>query len=342
MRRLGIGILGCGFISQYHLNALASVEEAAVVAVCDRSEERARALAGTYEVPRVYSELESMLDDAEVEAVLILTPNHVHKEQTIEAVRRGRHVMVQKPFARSVSEGREMLAAARKAGVVLAPSFMHRFAVETRQAKRYIEEGAIGRPTSFHIRNGVMSSTWASWFYDADLTGGGAVIDVGVHGIDVVRYLLGGIAEASATLTTSTPTRVLADGSTVRLEAEDTAAITYVTESGTLVAHEVSWVQRMGAKRFSFEIYGDQGTIMVRSTLGPLAIASSVTGGIDTWFVPELPNEQFGQAQHRSFVRSCLGHEPVSPSAEDGIATLEVVEAVYRSAAAREPVRIGA
>lgn len=340
MRRLGVGVLGCGGISNYHFPALVTVSEARLVAVCDPNKEKAEAAAHKYGAERWYVNHMDLLQDPEVEAVLVLTPNHTHRDLAIAAAGHKKHVMMQKPFARTVTEAQDMIAAAEKEGTQLIPSFMHRFIVETREAKRYFDAGYIGRPMSMRIRNGVPGATWSAWFYDAGLTGGGAVIDVGVHGIDLVRYFLGEIAEVSAYISTHQKERVLDDGSTVTLQAEDTAAISYRTQSGVLVSHEVSWCQKNGSRRFSLEIYGDEGTLYVRTALGPLAVASERTGGVSHWFVPDLPKEPFGHVQHRAFVRGVLGLDPPSLTPYDGLATIQVVEAVYRSAAERRPVAV--
>lgn len=340
MGKLGVAVIGCGGISEYHIPGMLAVDEARIVAACDRDADKARSAAEKYGIPKVYTDSDAVFNDDEVQAVMVLTPNFTHKDLAIMAARAGKHVLMQKPFARSVAECNEMIAAAREAGTQLIPSFMHRFLTESITAKSYIEQGLIGRPMTVRIRNAVGGATHAAWFFDRASTGGGAVIDVGVHGIDLLRYLIGEVEEVAAMTTTHQAVRHMDDGSNVTLESEDSATITYRLANNVLAVHEVSWSQKAGCKRFEAEIYGDEGTIYLRTAMGPLALASKRLGTTGNWFVPELPKYPFGYQQHKAFVDTILGSSAPTPRAEDGLATIRVVEAIYRSATEETFVKI--
>jgi len=340
MRKLKVGVVGCGFISNYHIPGLLSVEEIDLVAVCDNDEEKARTTAEKYQIPTYYGDTNELFKSNNIEAVLILTPNYTHHDLAIAASRKGKHIMVQKPFARNIKECQEMITVAKESGVQLVPSFMHRFLPETIKAKELLDKGLIGGPMTVRIRNGVIASTWASWFYDPEKTGGGAIIDVGVHGIDIIRYLLGEIKEVAAFKTTSQKLRKMDSGSELLLKKEDSATVIYNISGNILGLHDISWSQKAGTKRFEAEIYGEEGTIYIRRGNYPLMIASSKTGTVDHWLIPELLNKPMGYDQHRDFALGILGICEPSLKAEDGLATIKVVEAIYESAIKREFVKI--
>ncbi|MHB8618182.1 MAG: Gfo/Idh/MocA family protein [Chloroflexota bacterium] len=345
--KVRLGILGTGFIARtYHVPALMQVHDAKIVALSNPRVEKARELADTIGLDGgdCYREAEEVLERSDVDAVLILTPNDTHRDLTLAAARHGKHALVQKPLARGSAECAEMIAAAKEAGIVLAGSFMHRFLPEVRMARDLLEKGTIGRLFTMRVRNAVTGSTWAAWFHDRDRTGGGAAIDVGVHGIDLIRYLAGDIENVQARMGTYVPQRPLdgAERTTAAADNEDTVLATYGLASGAIALHEAAWTERAMVRRFEAELRGEAGAILIRSGYGPLALASRHLDNGDQWILPFVPYEPLGMREHQAFIDAVLGRAAVQAPASDGLAAVRVAEALYRSAqAGRVPVEVG-
>ncbi|MBK7470149.1 MAG: Gfo/Idh/MocA family oxidoreductase [Betaproteobacteria bacterium] len=173
-------------------------------------------------------------------------------------------------------------AAANAAGVHLQVSFMHRYFEEVVRARALLAEGAIGRPYSLRLRNATPGPDWGAWFYSKARVGGGVVMQLGVHGIDLLRHLCGEIDALSAHTALLRTERALADGTLVHPDNEDHALALYRLASGAIASHEMSMSEVAGCDRFTLEIYGERGTIWLRSGRGPLALhAPQYTGSAE-------------------------------------------------------------
>ncbi len=185
---------------------------------------------------------------------------------------------------------------------------------------------------SARIRNATPGPDWAAWFFSRERVGGGVVLQLGVHGIDLVRHLLGPIADVSATVRTLLPERRLADGSAVRVENPDSAWATYGLAGGVVVSHEMSMVEVKGCDRFRLELYGTLGTIWLRSELGRLAFCAR--GHSEAWEERPLAEQMPGRRQHDRWLDGLSGDAPPERTAEDALHGIEVAEAIAASAAA--------
>ena len=338
MERVRVAVIGAGFIADYHLAALATVPQADVCAIASRSADKAQALARRWGVALATVDVDRVLARADVDAVIITTPDDTHEELAIRAFEAGKAVLLQKPMATNSAACRRTIAAARGAGVDLQVSFMHRYFEEVVRTGTLIAEGAIGRIESVRIRNATPGPDWSDWFFKRDRIGGGAVLQLGTHGIDLVEHLFGAIDAVSAHTATLRATRRLADGREVPVENPDSAWATYSLASGAVASHEISMIEQQGTDRFRMEIYGSEGVIWLRSELGALA---SRRGGSDSWLKLPLPEPPFGQRQHRRWLQGLLGVEPREETARAGLRTLLVAEAIERSSAtggARTPI----
>ncbi len=337
---VGIGMIGAGSISEYHLAGLAAASGAEVRILMGRTPDRVAALARRFDIPDVAFDYHAVLDRRDVEAVVIATPDHTHEEIAVAAAGAGKSILLQKPMARSSAECRQILAAARKAGVHLQVSFMHRYFEEVVRVRELLEAGKLGPVFAVRIRNATSGPDWKDWLFSRERVGGGVVVQLGVHGIDLCRYAIGEIEAVEATVALHRRERVLADGRTVRPDNEDHALAVYRFRGGPLGSHEMSWSEVEGSDRFRFEIYCAEATVWLRTEKGPLALYAPGLTGSRGWFIPELPIRPMGQRQHAHWLAILRGRVPPDHTAEDGLATLLVAEAIYRSAASRreEPV----
>lgn len=330
---VGVAVLGAGFIAEFHLAGLAAAGGAAVRVLCGRSAERAGPLAARFGIPEVCADWRAVLGRHDVDAVVICTPDDTHEEIAVAAAQAGKAILLQKPMAGSVAACRRIISAADRAGVDLQVSFMHRGFPEFQQARAWLADGLIGRVRTVRIRNATPAPDWGDWFFSATNVAGGVVDQLGVHGIDLLLQLFGDISAVAARVATLVPTRHLRDGRTVNVGNPDTALATYDLPGGALASHEMSQIEARGCDRFRLEVYGDGGTLWLRTERGPLAAWAPTHFG-PVWHVPPLPQVPFGAQLHRAWLDGCLGRGPRLPTAQDALRGMQVVEAIRRSSQA--------
>lgn len=330
--------IGCGGIANnYHLPALARIEEAEFAVACDLDEKRARQTAEKFGAQEAATDFEPIVHRDDIDLVCVFTKIDSHAGIAIEAANAGKHVFIQKPFARSVAEGRAMVEAARAAGTSLVPSFMHRYFDETLLAAQLVREGAIGEIELIRQRNCTRNPRESAPSY------GGAMMDIGAHGIDLVRAISGSeITRVCARLDDRVACMVGDDDVREQCDlrgGEVNAFALYELTCGATVSHEVQWSMAAGAARFATEVYGTHGTILLHAPPTGVEIAVHSTPGAKNplrepvnWLTPELPGRPMGAAQHEALIRALLTGEGAQ-TAEDGLAVLRVCEAARHSAA---------
>ena len=251
IKPMGIGVIGAGDISHSHLLAYrsrANRELARVVAIADVDEARAKAQAATYEIERTYTDVAQMLADPEVQAVSICTPPFLHVEQSIAALRAGKHVICEKPVSPTLAGLDAIAAAERESGRTFAGVFQHRVGQGAQQVKALIEAGRFGR-----LRFGLSETLWQRdeayysvwWRGTWEKEAGGVTMGHGIHSIDMLAWLMG------------EPASIVADAATAKLDiqVEDTSAATVRFSSGA-VGQIVVTVNAQD-NRSRLEIFGD-------------------------------------------------------------------------------------
>lgn len=349
MNKVRFAVIGCGSIANgYHLPALSAIDEAQFVVACDIDEQRAHQTAQDFGAEAYCTDHQEVVARDDIDLVCVFTKIGSHADLAIAAVRSRKQVFIQKPFARSISEGMRMVEAARASGVEIVPSFMHRYFDECLYAAELIREGRIGTVEFMRMRNGTMNARETAPSY------GGALMDIGAHGIDLIRAVTGQeIVRASARLGHAGE-RSADEGvpshereRRVLLGGEVNAWMHYELSSGAFVSHEVQWSQRAGTWRFQAEVYGTEGTIFLRVPRTGADLAFVSTADLEQrekksaeWVVPTLPERPMGQAHHEALIRSILAGEGSAQTAEDGMAVLKVCEAARRAAETRRWVHV--
>ena len=326
-----VGMIGAGFISDYHIEGLRAAG-ADVVAIYSRTAENARRKAQQFSIPFHSADLDEVLQRSNIDLALICTPDFTHEEIAVAAAEAGKAIYLQKPMARNSAECRRIIDAADSAGVPLYVSFMHRYFPEVAYTRRLLAEGALGDVYSVRQRNATGGADWAGWFYQKEKVGGGVVLQLGVHGIDLLRHLFGEIVAVRAVTALMKEERTLADGSVVHPNNEDFAVATYRFASGALAVHESVYNEVAGTDRFRMEIYGEAGSAWLRSERGTLALYAPAHLEREGWFLPDLPPERVGYRQHHHLLQMLRGEAPADGSAEAGLASVLVAEALYRAA----------
>lgn len=249
-----VGMLGSGFIGEFHTLGLRYVPEARVVANFGAGPERREAFAARFG-SRAIDSIEGLCTDPEVDLVVVSLPNHLHREAVLAAAAAGKAVACTKPLGRNADEAADMLRAVTSAGAFHAylENVVH--TTEIVRMREMIEAGAIGRVTTFRAREG-HSGPHAAHFWDAQLAGGGALLDMASHGAECARYLFGkdqAVAEVFAWGDT------LVHGA--RTTGEDNAVMVMRFEDGRAATCDVSWSSRGGLEG-RFEVYGDAGRMV--------------------------------------------------------------------------------
>lgn len=249
------GIIGCGVVSSLHAESIKACPYTELVAVSDVDESRAAAFASEHGVPHVYTDFQELLDSGVVDAVSVCTPSGLHGDIAVAAAKAGRHVLCEKPLEITASKMSAMIAAADAAHVKLGAVYQRRGLALTQQIKAAIEQGEIGslvlcdaylkyyRDQPYYDSAG-WRGTWA-------MDGGGALMNQGVHGVDMIQWLGGGIrkvyARAAALLR--------------RIEVEDTAVAVVEFMNGAFgVIEGATTVYPERSTRF--ELHGERGTIV--------------------------------------------------------------------------------
>jgi predicted dehydrogenase len=350
-RAYTVGIIGLGF-GRAHIPAF-QANGCQVVAVCQRNQATARAVADKYGIPRVFAEWEAMLAEARPEIVVIATPPRLHHSVALAALANGAHVLCEKPLALNRAEAREMVEAAARAKRVAMTCFNWRFPAAMQRFHAMVQEGFLGR--LFHASLRYMVPRWAdesvppTWRMDRSQAGHGAMGDLGVHLTDLVRWNFGEVVRLSARSGIAYPSRTVPGGERPA-DAEDFCAITGELASGALVTLFVSRGAR-AANEQTVEAYGSHGALLYRLArsgprwhVGELRAASG-RGTLERIKVPSgLPRsagegdqiEVVGKATIgplvRDFLRAIRKGESPSPSFEDGMRAQAALDAVLESA----------
>lgn len=260
MTPLNIGIVGAGGIARTNATEAARSQAARVVGVYDVNHQVARDLARSLSVP-LYSSYEDLLASREVEAVLISVPHHLHHPLTVQAALRGKHVLVEKPIARTVAEAEAMISACQANGVALTVNYSFRYLPRVQKAREIIRQGAVGAVTGVQILlhqykdrgywNGARSNSPDDWRASKEQSGGGFLIMNVCHLIDSVTYL-----------TSLKPKAVYGEFATLAspAEVEDILSLSYRLENEAVGSISASSIMR-GTEQAEIRIWGTHGTI---------------------------------------------------------------------------------
>ena len=349
---IGIGIIGVGGICSFgHFPAMEQARGAKLLALCDVNAETCKSFADAYTVPRTYSDYHELLADSEIDAVLIATPNYLHKTMTIDALKAGKHVLSEKPMAFNAADAAEIVAAARAAKKKLMIDFTHRFWNRSLRLKKEIEAGKLGEPYYVKIgwlrRRGTPAWGHNSWFTQKRLSGGGCVVDVGCHMADLALWWLGHPEIAAVTGYTTQRfghwrPKGLPEGVGGALnDVEDLAAATIRLKNGAHIFMEVAWAINLDRAELGYaDIYGTRGSASWRHSdpfdENPPPQLTLYCGDDETCEaeVVELGEESMSAGWVRAdqhFIDSIVNDREPEPSGECGLIATRVTDAIYES-----------
>ncbi len=326
-----VGIVGLGAIGAVH--AAAWAETKAEFAGCfDTSEENAQAIAQKYGV-RAYPSFEALLDDVDI--VDICTPTHLHHPMVLQVAAAKKHIVCEKPLARTIAQGQEMIAACEGAGIQLLVAHVVRFFPEYQRAKIAVDEGMIGQPAVLRLQRDVFQPRKAAdnWFVDHEKSGG-LILDLMIHDFDYACWVAGEVKSVFAkSISAVQPNAGMDHG--LAILTHHSGAITHV---------EGSWAYPPPTFRTQFEIAGADGLIAHDSeAAAPINVYIHQQTGGEPPDVP-VPASPLLESPYtteiKAFYQAILHDRPLPVSAADGLAALQISLAAMESAQTGQPVAL--
>lgn len=351
MKELQVALVGAGTISHCHMQAYRKLPGVRVAAVCDINGERAKQFSQQYGIPNWYTNRRAMLEAECLDAVSAVTWNNAHGPVSIDALNAGVHVLCEKPLALNAAEALEMQKAAEKSGRLLMPGFCTRYEEGAKLLKKMADGGELG--TVYHVKATFLRRCGnpGGWFADETRSGGGPVIDLGVHVLDLARYFTGmpRAVTVSASVNrfigsrpdVNVPGRYLSADFAEYTNVEDSAMAFIRFDCGVSLAFETSWSHHVKEDALQMELFGSRaGAVLYphvevySDKLGYLSDTKSRHTNHE-----DNPNYDF-DAEIAHFIGCVRGDEEPICTAEDGVEIMRIVDAIYESARLKREVEV--
>jgi predicted dehydrogenase len=359
-KKIKAAVIGAG-IGKYHIEGYQKSGKADVVAVCDVNEDAAKSVACKFGIPNVFTDHKEMLA-SDVDCVSVCVPNKFHMPLCMDVLNAGKHCLTEKPLARNAAEGQKMVDAAEKNGVKFMIQFNNRYRPEAMLLKKYVEAGDLGdvyfARCGWIRRNGIPG--WGNWFTTKEMAGGGPLIDLAVHMLDLTMWLMGNpepdIVLASTYQKFGPKMEALGPWGTPNTkgvyDVEDMAAGMLKFKNGATILLEASWASRCEREWVWSTLMGDKaGASLERvfevdgiddTSVDTLKVFSQDHGGpVDRKLIVE-PDQAMGRHNSVKHFVDCLtdpGVRMISP-ATDGQRIMKILDAMYKSAESGKAVNV--
>jgi predicted dehydrogenase len=345
-RRLRVGVVGLGY-GRKHIEGWRQHPGVDVVAIADPNSERLHAIGDQYGVDARYASAEAMLVANGLDAVSICTPNNFHKELTLAGLEAGCHVLCEKPMAMNAAEGRAMVGVAKRAGKRLMIDFSYRFSAASRGLKAHVESGVFGEfyfgRTVWHRRRGMPG--FGGWFGEKASSGGGPLIDLGVHRLDLALWLMG--HPKPTWVLGSTHNRIaggLAAKSGKAFDVEDLAGALIRFDNGATLILEASWAANIQeAELMETRLLGSRAGLLQKNIDEGYSFDAQIfteKDGAQLDIRLHPPAAPARSAMH-DYAQAILSDAPHPAPGEEGLMVMEILDAIYESARTGAPVKIG-
>lgn len=312
MRTVNVGVIGVGAMGYNHARVYYKLEEANLVAVSDVSERTLNKVAKKYDA-KGFTDYEDLLKDPEIEVVNVCVPTTFHHDVVMEAIKHGKHVLVEKPIAFTLKEAEDMIAAAKEAGVILATGHVERFNPAVQKAKELIDNDVIGDIVS--------ASAKRVGPFPPRIKDVGVTIDLAIHDLDVMNYLF----DEDVIQVYGTMNSILE-----KCEFEDHAEIMINFKNESTGILEVNWLTPY--KRRQIEITGTDGIISVDYIEQSIDVYGKFAQDID------IKHEEPLKEELRSFLNAVVNETEPEITGEDGLKALKMVIAATKSSREHKPI----
>jgi predicted dehydrogenase len=323
VKTLRFGIVGLGYIGRIHLRHVLSVPNAKVSAVADLSR-KALNKAKKEGVKKVFTAYEDLLKDPEIDAVIIALPTHLHLQCALDAAEAQKDIFLEKPMARTVKEAKTIISATDRNAVRLMIGYPYRFYEKFREIKEKIDLGEMGDIESanatyigcgpfIHRADGHTPVPVPNWWFNQQLTGGGALMDLGSHMINLLRMFFGEITDIRSVL-----------GYRFNLDFEDSALCIAKFGSGTIAQVNVGWFSQDYLLKVDF-LGSVKNCSINHAPSNPIStVVQMLTTGHSKFYQPHLSELQY-------FADCLANDEDPSPSGIDGLRDVEAINLAYRN-----------
>ena len=346
-KKLNLGIIGTGWPGQMHAQAVLSGKLGNIHACADLDAKRRNTFQEEYSAAEIYRDYHELLQDLQIDAVIICLPNFLHFPAALAALEAGKHVLCEKPPTMNAAEMKVLREEANQRGLIYFFSRQYRFTPGMRAAKAAVDQGRLGNiyhaKTTFVRSRGIPVGI-GDWFTEKKRSGGGALIDIGVHALDSVWYLMG------------TPRPVAVSAKVFRnfehlvkvpvFDVEDAAYAFIRFENGAVVQLETSWAGNLtddipprkyfGRELINSIVYGTKGTIQ----LNPLSLFEDQRGELVSVPLSADQTANSFELQLRNFVEAIAGQAAPVNDANQAVALMEMIDAIYASSSAGREVPI--
>lgn len=332
-----IGLAGCGWISDVYAESLKALPNAEIVGCCASKVENAQNFAKKKDLPRVFRDVREMLWSNEIEVVMVGLPNHLHHPVAIEALKAGKHVVIEKPLALSLEQGQDILQTARQSGRQVAYAENICFIPKYVKAKEIAESGQLGK-IRFIKEIEKHDGPHTPWFYKREPAGGGALMDMGCHSIEFARWILGK-PEVKSVWAFMDNWMHRPGAHPKPTELEDHAVLHLEFQNGASALLESGWTLK-GGMVSEAQLHGTMGVLHCE-LLQEGAGMKMYTDRSGWKSVDADWHRQNGYPQELAHFLDCLeGGKAPSESAEDGLKVLEIMLAAYYSAGTGKKINL--
>lgn len=349
---LKVGVIGGGSISQFHLGPYFAHPQVELLAICDHNEQRLQKLGETYQVTKLYTHVDALLANDEIDAVSICTWNNSHAQLAIKALESGKHVLLEKPLSTTLDEAYAIEAAVKQSNKILQVGYVRRFASNVAVLKKFIDADELGE--LYYAKASCLRRLGnpGGWFSDRSKSGGGPLMDLGVHMVDLCWYLMGKPKPVSVTGNTykklgnrahieNLSFYKAADYNAELNDVEDLANALIRFENGASLFIDVSFTLQAKQDEVSVKLYGEKGGAEIEPQLVIVQERHNTILNV----TPQIDNLGFdfegaftNEIHH--FVACCLtGTQPISP-VEDGVEIMKMLCAIYESAATGQEIKL--
>ena len=354
-KKLKVAVVGVGGISEVHINGYKACPNVELYAFCDINEKTLKWKGERHGVTRLYTDEATMLRELpEIDAVSVCTWNSAHAPCTIMALNAGKHVLCEKPMAMNTEEAQAMLEAAKRNNKLLMIGFVRRFGNDAAVLKDFIDAGDFGEiyyaKANYTRRNGCPGG----WFGEKARSGGGPLIDLGVHVIDLVRYLLGNPKPVSVYGVTydklknrpgikgTVDYKSETDAVKPVFDVEDMASALIRFDNGTTLAVEASFSLNIPHDVGKIELYGSNAGAVIDPELKIYTQQNGYLTNVTMHQSTALSFDGLFENEIAHFVKCITDGIPCRNPAEDGVEMMKILDAVYLSASTGHEVVIEA
>lgn len=330
-RKTRFGILGCGLIASVHADAISHIENATLVGVADNKFEFAESFAQKRGI-KAFNDYFDMLSSPEIDAICICTPSCFHAQNAIDALNHSKHVVLEKPMALSTKDADLVIETCKKTGKLLTVISQLRFSKDILRVKKLIEEGALGKITLCELNMRYYRSpdyySSSPWKGTLKFDGGGALMNQGIHGVDLFEYIIGDIKKVNGVIKT-----LVHD-----IEVEDSAVAIVEFSNGALGTIIASSCAYPGFNR-KITINGSDGyVILSENKIEKLVIKDTVREEYDlkklsTSNNPSTVNYEYHKRQLENLISAINGEEELLIDASEGKKAVKVIELIYKTSA---------